>query len=345
MAGNFGISRMTDSLYDVVGIGNALVDVFARVGDGFLTERGLPKGNMLLMEAVDAGKIYQDIIPEREVSGGAAGNTMAAIASLGGHPAFIGKVHDDEMGQLFRRDIGASGVEFFTSPLTQGQMTGRCIVLVTPDAKRSMFTFLGAAQGISKKDIDEEMIKAAKIVYLEGYMWDTKTAKQAILKACFYARRHKKQIAFSLSDKFCVERHRNEFRALIKKYVDVLFANEEEFMALYKANDFYETLDLVKEDVEIAAITRSDKGSVVVNGKTKVFVDAELVEDVVDTTGAGDIYAAGFLFAYTHGRSLITCAQVGGIAASETITHYGGRPEVSLRGYVRQKIADYGKSI
>lgn len=329
--------------YDVVGIGNAIVDVLAKVGEGFLKERELPKGGMTLVGAPEAGKIYSEIIAEREVSGGSAANTVAALASLGGQPAFIGKVHDDELGQEFGRDIGAAGVDFFTKPLTEGPVTGRSIVLVTPDAERSMFTYLGASKMLSVEDIDEEIIKTAKIIYLEGYLWDEDEAKKAMTKACELAHRYHKKVAFSLSDKSCVNRHREEFLRLIEDYVDILFGNEEEIKALFAEEDFYKTLDLIKNKVETAAITRSAKGSVVVNGRTKTYVEAEVVENVVDSTGAGDLYAAGFLYGYTQGRSLGTCAMIGSIAAAEILGHYGARPEVSLRGFVRNRLKAYGK--
>ena len=314
-----------DIIYDVVGIGNAIVDVLAKVGDGFLTERRLDKGAMTLLQAAEAGTIYADLIPEREVSGGSAANTVAAIASLGGTPAFIGKVHDDELGQEFQRSIGAAGVDFFTKPLLQGPSTGRSIVLVTPDAERSMFTYLGAAQKLSADDVDENIIKSSKIIYLEGHKYD-------------------RMIAFSLSDRCCIDRHRADFQKLIHDHVDIIFGNEEEIKSLYEEEDFYKCLDRIKNEVEIAAITRSAKGSVIVNQRVKIFVEAEKVEDVVDTTGAGDLYAAGFLYGYTQGRSLGTCAMIGGIAAAEIISHYGARAEVSLRGFARNRLRAYGKS-
>ncbi len=334
---------MHKDLYDVVGIGNAIVDVLAKVGDGFLKERNLNKGTMTLVDAAQAGNIYKDIIAEREVSGGSVANTVAGIASLGGTPAFIGKVHDDELGKAFRRDIGASGVDFFTQPLKQGPSTARSVILVTPDAERSMFTYLGASTLLSPEDIDEEIIKSTNILYLEGYLWDS--AKEAMIKACEFAKLHGKTVAFSLSDPFCVKRYKNEFLPFIKEYVTILFANEEEIKSLYEKQDLFETLDLVKHDCLVAAVTRSSKGSVVVSGKSKTFVDAEEVENAVDTTGAGDLYAAGFLYAFSQGRSLNTCAIVGGIAAAEIISHYGARPEVSLRGFVRNKLKQYGKII
>ena len=336
------ITKSDNTYYDVVGIGNAIVDVLAKVGEGFLSERQLVKGGMTLVEAKDAGKIYQDLIPEREICGGSAANTVACLASLGGSPAFIGKVHDDELGQLFKRDIGAAGVDFDTPSLNEGPMTGRSIVLVTPDAERSMFTYLGAAKKLSTADIDENIIKAAKIIYLEGYLWDTYSAQKAMIKACKLAHKHGRKVAFSLSDCSCVDRHHPEFKKIVEKYVDILFCNEEEIKDLFEEQDLYKTLDMIKPHVEIAAITRSEKGSVIVNGRTQTFVEAEKVTDVVDTTGAGDSYAAGFLYGIIQGRSLGTCAIIGSIAASEVISHYGARPEVSLRGFVRKKLIEYG---
>ncbi len=337
------MSTKDSTLYDVVGIGNAIVDVLAKVGEGFLTERRLQKGKMTLVEAADAGKIYADIIPEREVSGGSAANTVAGLASLGSDCAFIGKVHDDELGQEFQRNIGAAGIDFFTRPLTEGPSTGRSIVLVTPDAERSMFTYLGASKKLSAEDIDEETVKAAQITYIEGYLLDEGTAKDAVLKACEIAHKHNRKVAFSLSDKSCIENRCDELLELIRTHVDILFGNEDELKALFREDDFYKALDLIKPLVEVAAITRNAKGSVVVNGRVKIFVEAEKVADVVDTTGAGDLYAAGFLYGFTRERSLGTCAMIGGICAAEIIGHYGARPEVSLRGFVRNRLRQYGK--
>jgi sugar/nucleoside kinase (ribokinase family) len=332
-------------IYDVVGVGNAMVDVLAKVGDTFLKERNLSKSAMTLVDAPAAGKIYNDLIPEREVSGGSAANTVAAIASLGGTPAFIGKVHNDQLGQTFKRDIGIAGVDFFTEPLNEGPSTGRSIVLVTPDAARSMFTYLGASQRLSVNDIDENIIKASQIVFIEGYLWDEHSAQRAMVKACKLAQKYGRQVAFSLSDKSCVERHRPEFIKLIKEYVNILFSNEEEITTLYQEPDLYKVLDIVKNECDITAITRNEKGSVVVNKRIKTFIEAEKVEDVVDTTGAGDAYAAGFLYGLSRGRTLGTCATIGGIAAAEIISHYGGRPEVSLKGFARNQLRKYGKTI
>lgn len=329
--------------YDVVGIGNAIVDVLAKVGDRFLTERELPKSCMTLLNAQDAGKIYADIVPEREVPGGSAANTVAGLASLGSAPAFIGKVHDDVLGQEFTRDIGAAGVDFFTPPLKEGPMTGRSIVLVTPDAMRSMFTYLGANTHLSVEDVDENTIKSSRITYLEGYLLDYEHGLDIATKAAEIAHKYNRQVAFSLSDISCVTGKQDQILEFIKQHVDILFANDGEICALFPGEDFYKCLDLIKPHIEIAAITRGSKGSVVINGRTKTFVEAETVENVVDTTGAGDLYAAGFLYGMTQGRSLGTCAMIGSIAAAEVITHYGARPEVSLRGLVRNKLLSYGK--
>lgn len=337
------IAKQETTYYDVVGIGNAIVDVLAKVGEGFLKERNLPKGGMTLVDAVTAGKIYADLVPEREVPGGSAANTVAGLASLGGAPAFIGKIHDDELGQEFTRDIGAAGVDFFTQPLNEGPVTGRSIVLVTPDAQRSMFTYLGASKKLSVEDIDENIIKASKITYIEAYLWDEDCDKEAIGKAAEIAHSYNRDVAFSLSDKSCVDRHREEFLNFIKNHVDILFGNEDEIKSLFAEEDFYKTLDMIKPHIDIAAVTRGAKGSVVVNGRTKIYVESEKVENVVDTTGAGDLYAAGFLYGLTQGRSLGTCAMIGSIAAAEIISHYGARPEISLRGLVRNKLLSYGK--
>ena len=331
--------------YDVVGIGNAIVDVLAKVGEGFLSERDLHKGDMTLVEAQKAGGIYTDIIPEREVSGGSAANTVAAIASLGGTPAYIGKVHDDELGQEFQRDIGAAGVDFYTAPLMQGPSTARSIVLVTPDAQRSMFTYLGASTHLTVEDIDEKIIATAKIVYLEAYLLDNEQSAEAMMKAAQLARKYDRQVALTLSDTSCIERHRQQIKDFIHSYTDILFANDDEIKSLFEEEDFYKTLDLIKPEVEIAALTRGAKGSVVVNNRIKIFVEAETIENVVDSTGAGDVYAAGFLYGLTHGRTLGTCALIGNIAASEILSHYGARAEVSLRGYVRNKLRNYGKTL
>ena len=334
---------MKETIYDVVGIGNAIVDVLAKVGDNFLTERNLCKGKMTLMDAADAGKIYTDIMPERQVSGGSAANTVAGLASLGADCAFIGKVHDDELGKLFQRDIGAAGIDFFTHPLAEGAATGRSIVLVTPDAERSMFTYLGAARSLTVNDLDEKIIGEAKITFIEGYLWDEPQEHSTILTACEMAHLHHREVAFSVSDTSCIQKHREKMLKLIADKVNILFANEEELKTLMQTDNFEYALDAVKHLVNIAAITRDCHGSVVVHGREKIFVEAENITNVIDTTGAGDLYAAGFLYGLVNQRSLGTCATIGGITAAEIITHYGARPEISLRGLVRHKLIEYGK--
>jgi len=333
-----------ECIYDVVGIGNAIVDVLAKVGDNFLTERGLAKGSMTYVEAAQAGKIYNDIIPERQVSGGSAANTVAGLASLGADCAFIGKVHDDELGRVFKRDIGAAGIDCFTKPLEEGPATARSIVLVTPDTQRSMFTYLGASRKLSKEDIDEKLISQSRYLFIEGYLWDDDNSHSALLHACELAHKYNRDVAFSVSDTSCVINHRDQMKEFIRRYVDILFANEEEIKELFEVDDFYKCLDLIKPMVQISAITRDSRGSVVVNGREKIFVEAEQMEkEVVDSTGAGDLYAAGFLYGMVKGRSLGTCAIIGSITASEVITHYGARPEISLRGLVRNRLLQYGK--
>lgn len=335
---------MVETIYDVVGIGNAIVDVLAKVGDAFLVERNLQKGNMTLMEAAAAGEIYADVIPERQVSGGSAANTVAGLASLGADCAYIGKVHDDELGQLFKRDIGAVGIDCFTKPLLEGPATGRSVVLVTPDAQRSMFTYLGAAGKLMPEDIDEKIISEARTIFIEGYLWDEPEAHASIKKACDLAAKYGRDVAFSVSDVSSILKHRQEMIDFIHENVRILFANEDEIKTLFATDSVEQALEMVKPLVDIAAVTRDARGSVVVHGREKIFVEAEKIENVVDSTGAGDLYAAGFLYGLVKGRSLGTCATIGGIAAAEVITHYGARPEVSLRGLVRHKLLEYGKS-
>ncbi|MBR3677141.1 MAG: adenosine kinase [Alphaproteobacteria bacterium] len=334
---------MAETVYDVVGMGNAIVDVLAKVGDAFLVERGLDKGSMTLVEAAEAGKIYADVIPELQVSGGAAANTVSGMASLGADCAYIGKVHDDELGQLFQRNIAMAGIDFFTPPLTQGPATGRSVVLVTPDAERSMFTYLGAARKLNEDDVDEKLISESRFLFLEGYLWDEPDSQKAMFKACEAAHKYDREVAFSVAAKSCVNKHREKMLQMIANHVDILFANEEELKLLFETDSLEKALDAIKTYVRIAAITRDSRGSVVVHGREKIFVEAEKIEEVVDSTGAGDLYAAGFLYGLSKGRSLGTCATIGGITAAEVITHYGARPEVSLRGLVRHRLIEYGK--
>ena len=322
---------MATATLDVVGIGNAIVDVLVQADDAFLSRHGLAKGTMTLIDAARADALYAVMGPGVEASGGSAGNTMAGIASLGGSGAYIGKVRNDQLGEVFRHDITAIGVRFATAPAHGGLPTARCLILVTPDAQRTMNTFLGACVDLGPEDIDHEIIAAAQVTYLEGYLFDPPRAQAAFRKAAELAHGAGRKVALSLSDPFCVDRHRPEFRDLVAGHVDILFANEVEIGSLYETRDFDTALRAVRGHCEIAALTRSEKGSVIVTADAAHKVAAEKVAKLVDTTGAGDLYASGFLFGLTHGRDLATCGRLGSLCAAEAISHYGARPEASLR--------------
>jgi sugar/nucleoside kinase (ribokinase family) len=285
---------------------------------------------MSLIDALDAERLYGIMGPGVERSGGSAANTAAGLAGLGARVAFIGKVSDDQLGEVFRHDIKAVGVEFNTAPLTEGLSTARCLIFVTPDAQRTMQTFLGACTAFSAADVDEEMIKNSKVLYLEGYLWDAPHAIEGLLRAIEVAEAAGTKVAFTLSDAFCVDRFRGEFLDLIEKHVDILFANETEILSLFQVESFDEALQQIRHKCEIAALTRSEKGSVIVSGDEVHVVDAPKV-NVVDTTGAGDAYAAGFLYAYTRGKPLDVCGRLGGMLAAEVISHYGPRAEADLK--------------
>jgi sugar/nucleoside kinase (ribokinase family) len=322
---------MNPASLDVTGIGNAIVDVLAQADDGFLARQKLVKGTMTLIDAARAEALYGAMAPAIEVSGGSAGNTMAGIASLGGQGAYIGKVGDDELGRVFAHDLRAIGVRYDTAPLRKGAPTARSLILVTPDAQRTMNTFLGASVELGPEDIAPEVITAAQVTYLEGYLFDPPRAQAAFRKAAELAHGAGRKVALSLSDPFCVDRHRPEFRDLVAGHVDILFANEVEIGSLYETRDFDTALRAVRGHCEIAALTRSEKGSVIVTADAAHKVAAEKVAKLVDTTGAGDLYASGFLFGLTHGRDLATCGRLGSLCAAEAISHYGARPEASLR--------------
>jgi sugar/nucleoside kinase (ribokinase family) len=329
---------MANTLYDVVGIGNAIVDVLAHADDAFLERRGLNKGTMTLIGAETAEALYSAMGPAIEVSGGSAANSIAALASLGGRGAFIGKIKDDQLGQIFRHDIVSLGIRFATTPAADGPSTGRCLILVTPDAQRTMQTFLGASVELGPEDIDHAVVAGARITYLEGYLWDQSRARDAFVKASEVAHGAGRLVALSLSDPFCVDRHRADFTDLVDRHIDVLFANEDEIVSLYRVHSFDDALQRVRRHCRIAVLTRSARGSVVVSDDEVHIVDAEPVEHVVDTTGAGDAFAAGFLFGLTRGLWLETCARLGAIVAAEVISHFGARPEVSLGDLVQQKL-------
>ena len=333
---------MPELSFDVVGIGNAIVDVLTQADDALVEQQGLPKGGMTLIDGPRAESLYDRMGPAREISGGSAANTLAGVASLGGRAAFIGKVRNDQIGGIFRHDIRAAGVHFETPPATSGPPSGRCLIFVTPDAQRTMATFLGAATELGPDGVDPEVIAAAKVTYMEGYLFDPPAAKAAFVKAAEIARAAGRKVSLTLSDPFCVERHRAAFRDLVEHHVDILFANEQEICALYQVEGFDAALQAVRNHCEVAALTRSEQGSVVLAGDEIHVVDAAPVEKVVDTTGAGDLYAAGFLFGYTRGDSLYDCGRIGAIAAAEIISHFGARPEVDLARHLEDCMAAPG---
>ena len=322
---------------DVIGVGNAIVDVIAHADDAFLDRHGLAKGAMTLIDADQAKALYAAMGPGTEKSGGSAANTIAGLASFGGSAAFVGKVRDDQLGSIFAHDIGALGVRFATPMAPPGgePATARCLVFVTPDAQRTMCTFLGVSVELGPQDISEAQIGAAQVTYLEGYLWDPHDAKAAMRKAIAAAKSAGRRVAFTLSDAFCVDRHRAEFLDLIAGDVDVLFANEAEILSLYQVDSFDAALQQVRGHAEIVALTRSEKGSVVLSGDEVHVIDASPVARVVDTTGAGDLYAAGFLHGLTRGAGLADCGRLGSLAAAEVIQHIGARPETSLADLAR----------
>lgn len=328
---------MSDPIYDVLGIGNAIVDVIARTEDDFLVREGLAKGSMRLIDSEEATRLYSHMPAARMMSGGCAGNTAAGVGSLGGRAAFIGKVAADEFGIAFRHDISAMGIHFPTTALLDGAPTARSMILVTPDGERTMNTFLGACQHLTEADIDEGVVSAAAITYLEGYLWDPPEAKAAFRKAAAIAHRHDRLVALTLSDAFCVDRYRPEFHELLRTgTVDIVFANSAEVKSLYQTSDFDTAVSALRNDAKLAAVTMSEDGSLVVTREETISVSAHPVETVVDTTGAGDLYAAGFLFALARGADLATCATFGGLAAAEIISHIGARPEADLGDLARQ---------
>jgi sugar/nucleoside kinase (ribokinase family) len=322
---------MSNRKFDVTAIGNAIVDVLAKAEDSLLVEHKLSKGAMSLIDAADAERLYTIMGPARESSGGSAANTVAGIAALGGRAAYIGKVAADQLGDVFTHDIRAVGVTYDTAPLKGGLSTARSLIFVTPDAQRTMQTFLGATTQLGPEDLNMDYITTSKVVFLEGYLWDQPRAKKAMRDAAIKAHEAGVKVSLTLSDAFCVARFRDEFLDLAENHVDILFANESEIVSLYQVKSFDDALPYVRKHCEIAALTRSEKGSVVVNGSETHVIDAEKGVHVVDTTGAGDQYAAGFLYGYTQGRDLATCGRLGGVMAAEVISHYGPRPEADVK--------------
>jgi len=327
--------------YGVVGIGNAIVDVVARADDAFLAAHGIAKGAMTLIDPERAETLYAAMGPAIEISGGSAANTLAAYASLVGSAgpkgAFIGKVRDDQLGAVFAHDIRAAGVAFATPPATEGPATARCLILVTPDAQRSMNTYLGACVNLDAGDIDEAVVAAAAVTYLEGYLFDPPAAQAAFRKAARVAHAAGREVALTLSDPFCVARHRDAFRALVREEVDILFANEAEILSLYEVDRFADALAAVRAETRIACLTRSEKGSVIVADGAVVEIAAEPTV-VVDTTGAGDAYAAGFLAGHVRGLGLARSGRLGALAAAEAISHVGARPQRPLAALAAERL-------
>jgi sugar/nucleoside kinase (ribokinase family) len=318
--------------YDVLGIGNAIVDVIARTEDDFLVKQGMNKGAMTLIDEPRAEAIYAAMGPATEISGGSAANTIAGVASFSARAAFVGKVKDDTLGKAFAHDIRATGVAFATPAAADGPSTARSYILVTPDGERTMNTYLGAAQNLSPADIDPEQIAAARWVYLEGYLWDPPPAKEAFRKAAKIAHGAQRRVALTLSDAFCVDRYRDEFLQLMRSgAVDLVFANESELKSLYQTADFDTAVAALRNDVKLAAVTRSEKGCVVISRESHESVSAAPIDKFVDATGAGDLFAAGFLTGLARDQDHRNCARLGAIAAAEVIQHLGARPETSLK--------------
>ncbi len=321
--------------FDVLAIGNAIVDVIASHDDAFLAAQGIPKGSMRLVSAQEAARLYAAMGPAREISGGSAANTTAGIAALGGRAAFVGRVSDDQLGLVFRHDIEAAGVTYRTPPAAGGPPTGQCLIIVTPDAQRTMNTYLGSCQELDADDVDADMVRAAALTYFEGYLWDPPAPIRAIRKAKAIAREAGRQVALTLSDVFCVEGHRDAFLRMMREgAVDLVFANENEARSLFRTDVLAEALDALAAIVPIAVVTRSEKGAIVVNGHGREEVPVTPAARVLDTTGAGDLFAAGFLFGFTRGRPLRECAIMGTVAAAEVIEHFGARPEADLKARV-----------
>jgi sugar/nucleoside kinase (ribokinase family) len=329
--------EMADAKYDVLGIGNAIFDVLVQTNEAFLGRHGMTKGGMALIDEARATAIYGDMGPATEMSGGSGANTIVGVANLGARAAFVGKVRDDQIGRLYTHDIRAAGVAFETKAASGGPATGCSYILVTPDGERTMNTYLGAAQELTTADIDEAQIVASSIIYLEGYLWDPKNAKEAFVKAATIAHRAGRQVALTLSDSFCVGRYRGEFLDLMRKgTVDLVFANEAELQSLYETPDFDTALKQFRADTKLGIVTRSEKGCVVVSKDGVVAVPAFPVKKLVDTTGAGDLFAAGFLFGLVRNASHENAGRLGALAAAEVIQHIGARPQVSLKDLAKQ---------
>jgi len=330
---------MTAPTLDIVAIGNAIVDVIAQADDDFIASEGVAKGSMRLMDEATSDSLYSRMGPGREISGGSAANTVAGMAALGCRGGFIGQVADDQLGEVFAHDIRANGIVFDT-PVRSGQpSTARCLILVTPDAQRTMNTFLGASQFLPEAALDADLIESAAILYLEGYLWDPEEPRAAMRKGIALAREAGRKVAFTLSDAFCISRHRADFRRLIDEgQLDILFANESEILSLMETEDFDGAVDAVAAKVETLVVTRSERGAIAVQSGRRYAVPAEPIDQVVDTTGAGDLFAAGFLAGQAQGRGLQDSLTMGAIAAAEVISHYGARPEADLVELIKRRL-------
>lgn len=330
---------MTEPRYDVIAIGNAIVDVMSPCKDELIEELDLVRGGMTLVDTERAKELYAAMGPAREISGGSAANTLAGLSALGAQCAFIGQVADDQLGEVFAHDIRAVGIDFDTAPRAGDPPTARCLIFVTPDAQRTMNTFLGASQFLPPQAVDLDAIASASILYLEGYLWDPEEPRAAMRKAIEAARQAGRKVAFTLSDAFVIERHGDDFRALIDEgLIDILFANHVELAALTGDDDFNAGIARLSPKVPVLVVTRSEAGAVAVAGGERAEVAAEPVDEVVDTTGAGDLFAAGFLHGHVQGRDLQTCLRMGAIAAAEVISHYGARPEEDLKALMASKL-------
>ncbi len=326
---------MVETLYHVTGIGNAIVDILAFVEEDFISRHALPKGKEMLIDQETANLLYDAMPPSQEVSGGSAANTIAGIASFGGRTAFIGKVRDDQLGKIFTHDITALNVHFPTPPSTHGNITGQCFVLVTPDADRTMCAYLGAADALTEADMDEAVLAASEIVYIEGYLFYQKHLYPALDKAIAIAHAYGRKVALTLSDSLCVAHNHAAFAALLaEKKVDILFANEAEITTLFHTDNFEAAAAKAAEACSVAALTRSEKGSVILAGNERYVIEAAPVSQIIDTTGAGDLYASGFLHGLAEGKALPECGRLGSLAAAEVISHLGARPEISLKSLV-----------
>ena len=333
-------AEQKEARYDIVAIGNAIVDVIAQADDSFLEEEQLVKGSMALIDAERATELYRDMGPAREVSGGSAANTLAGASTLGRQCALVAQVAEDQLGEVFAHDIRATGIDFDVPPLGKEPPTARCLIFVTPDAQRTMNTFLGASQFLPSSAVDAGLIGSGSILYLEGYLWDADEPKAAMALGIDLAHENGRKVAFTLSDGFCVDRHRDEFAGLIKDgKIDILFANEDEIKSLCQTDDFDAAVEQTAAQVETLVVTRGEKGAIAVQGGEQFSVSAEPVEQIVDTTGAGDLFAAGFLSGYCEKRPIGECLTIGAVAAAEVISHYGARPEADLKVLVSQRLS------